>query len=42
MLVRHTQGDWLLFGIARGLPVPALQGVSIRLPEKVASFARPE
>mgnify|MGYP001097671774 CR=1 FL=1 len=27
--------DWLLFSIARGLPIPALGSVVIRLPEKV-------
>jgi predicted RNase H-like HicB family nuclease len=28
--------DWLLFSIAKGLPIPVLGEVSIRLPEKVA------
>jgi predicted RNase H-like HicB family nuclease len=28
--------DWLLFSIAKGLPIPALGQVSLRLPEKVA------
>ena len=27
--------DWLLFSIAKGLPVPALAGLSLRLPELV-------
>jgi len=27
--------DWVLFSIARGLPIPALGQVAIRLPEKV-------
>ena len=27
--------DWLLFSIAKGLPIPALGQVAIRLPEKV-------
>ncbi len=29
--------DWLLFSIAKELPVPALDEVSIRIPEKVDS-----
>jgi predicted RNase H-like HicB family nuclease len=29
--------DWLLFSIAKGLPVPTLGSVAIRLPEKVAA-----
>ena len=29
--------DWLLFSIARGLPIPALGKVSIHLPEKAAA-----
>jgi predicted RNase H-like HicB family nuclease len=29
--------DWLLFSLAKGLPIPALGEVSIRLPEKVAA-----
>lgn len=28
-------GDWLLFSIAKGLPIPPLEDVFIRLPEKV-------
>ena len=28
--------DWLLFSVAKGLPIPVLGEVSIRLPEKVA------
>ena len=27
--------DWVLFSIAKGLPIPALGQVTIRLPEKV-------
>ena len=27
--------DWVLFSVAKGLPVPALEQVTIRLPEKV-------
>jgi predicted RNase H-like HicB family nuclease len=27
--------DWLLFSIAKGLPIPNLAGASIRLPERV-------
>jgi len=27
--------DWVLFSIAKGLPIPALGQVAIRLPEKV-------
>ena len=29
--------DWLLFSIAKGLPIPALGKVSIHLPEKAAA-----
>ena len=29
--------DWVLFSIAKGLPVPALGQVAIHLPEKVAA-----
>lgn len=29
--------DWLLFSIAKGLPIPAFGPVFIRLPENVAS-----
>ncbi len=29
--------DWLLFSIARGLPIPKLGSVAIRLPEEVAA-----
>ncbi len=29
--------DWLLFSIAQGLPVPPLDDVSIRIPEKAAA-----
>lgn len=29
--------DWLFFSIARGLPIPAVGAVSLRLPEKVAA-----
>ena len=29
--------DWLLFSVAKGLPVPALGSVTIRLPEKVST-----
>lgn len=29
--------DWLLFSIAKGLPVPTLGEASIRLPEKIAA-----
>lgn len=29
--------DWLLFSIAQGLPIPTLDGVTIRLPEKAAA-----
>jgi predicted RNase H-like HicB family nuclease len=28
--------DWLLFSIAKGLPIPALGEVAIRLPDKLA------
>jgi predicted RNase H-like HicB family nuclease len=28
--------DWLFFSIAKGLPIPALGGVTIRLPEELA------
>jgi predicted RNase H-like HicB family nuclease len=28
--------DWLFFSIAKGLPIPALGDVTIRLPEKLA------
>ena len=28
--------DWVLFSIAKGLPIPALGQVAIHLPEKVA------
>ncbi len=27
--------DWVLFSIAKGLPIPALGQVTVRLPEKV-------
>jgi predicted RNase H-like HicB family nuclease len=27
--------DWVLFSVAKGLPIPALGEVTIRLPEKV-------
>lgn len=26
--------DWVLFSIANGLPIPALEGVEIRVPER--------
>jgi predicted RNase H-like HicB family nuclease len=29
--------DWLLFSLAKGLPIPPLEGVSIRLPELVSA-----
>ena len=29
--------DWLLFSVAKALPIPELGGVSIRIPEKVAA-----
>ena len=29
--------DWVLFSIAKGLPIPALGEVSIHLPEKTAA-----
>ena len=29
--------DWLLFSIAKGLPIPPLGEVAIRLPEKVSA-----
>ena len=29
--------DWVLFSIAKGLPIPALGQVAIHLPEKVAA-----
>ncbi len=29
--------DWLLFSIAKALPIPSLGEASIRLPEKVAA-----
>jgi len=29
--------DWLLFSIAKGLPIPALGQVTIHLPEKVSA-----
>ncbi len=29
--------DWLLFSIAKGLPIPSLGQVFIRLPEEIAS-----
>ena len=29
--------DWVLFSVAKGLPIPALGQVAIRLPEKVAA-----
>ena len=29
--------DWVLFSIAKGLPIPALGEVSIHLPEKAAA-----
>ena len=29
--------DWMLFSIAKGLPIPALGQVAIHLPEKVAA-----
>ena len=29
--------DWLLFSIAKGLPIPPLGEVAIRLPEKVTA-----
>lgn len=35
---RNLQGaleDWLFFSIARGLPVPAMGDIALRLPEKV-------
>lgn len=28
--------DWLLFSIAKGLPIPALDEITIQLPEEVA------
>jgi len=27
--------DWLLFSIAKGLPIPPLQGISIKVPEEI-------
>ncbi|MFH1573139.1 MAG: type II toxin-antitoxin system HicB family antitoxin [Acidobacteriota bacterium] len=27
--------DWLLFSIAKGLPIPPLEGVAIRVPEEI-------
>ena len=29
--------DWLIFSLAKGLPIPPLGNVSIRPPEKIAS-----
>lgn len=29
--------DWLLFSIAKGLPIPSIEGVEIKPPEKVAA-----
>jgi len=29
--------DWLLFSIAKSLPIPPMGDVSIRLPERIAS-----
>lgn len=29
--------DWLLFSVAKGLPIPAVGGISISAPEKVAA-----
>ena len=29
--------DWLLFSIAKGMPIPSVAGLSIRLPELVAA-----
>ena len=29
--------DWLLFSIAKGMPIPPVAGLSIRLPELVAA-----
>ncbi len=29
--------DWLLFSVAKGLPIPVLGEISIRLPEEVAA-----
>jgi len=29
--------DWVLFSVAKGLPIPALGEATIRLPEKVAA-----
>ncbi len=29
--------DWLLFSIAKGLPIPSMGDISIRVPEKLVS-----
>ena len=29
--------DWLLFSIAKGLPIPPLNGIAIQIPERVSS-----
>jgi predicted RNase H-like HicB family nuclease len=29
--------DWILFSVARNLPIPALDGISLRLPEMVVA-----
>jgi len=29
--------DWLLFSVAKGLPIPSLGETTLRLPEKIAS-----
>lgn len=28
--------DWLLFSIAKGLPIPSLSGVEIQIPERIS------
>ncbi len=29
--------DWLLFSIAKGLPIPAIGGIELKAPESIAS-----
>ncbi len=34
----ETVKDWVLLSIAKGLPIPALGGVSVHLPKKVTAY----
>ena len=34
--LERTIEDWLLFSVAKGLPVPSIDGIEIRAPEAVS------